>query len=310
MKKIFVTLAAIVLAAGVSFAQDMSKATETAKLANEALTTGDYATAISGFKEALKMAEACGDDGLELVGTCKSAIAKVSNAIAKKALTDKNYDEAVAKYNETIAIAKEYGETEIAEKAEALIPQIYMQKAGSLLNAKDFAAAAEAYGKVLELDPTNGQAALRQGMSYENAGNAEAAIAAFTKAAENGQEKAATAQLGKHYLKEAAADLKAKNYTGAVEAALKSNEYAANPQTLQIAGQASQLAGKNENAIKYFEQYLEAAPDAKNAGQIAYTVGALYQTAKNNAKAKEFYQKAVSDPKYGAEAQKMIATLK
>jgi hypothetical protein len=52
------------------------------------------------------------------------------------------------------------------------------------------------------------------------------------------------------------------------------------------------------------------APDASNAGSIAFTVGALYQQAKNNAKAKEFYGKAVNDPKYGAEAKKMLDALK
>ena len=86
-------------------------------------------------------------------------------------------------------------------------------------------------------------------------------------------------------------------------------ELVSNPQALQVAGQASQLGGKNTEAIKYFEQYLEAAPNAKNAGQIAYTVGALYQQAKNNAKAKEFFSKAVSDPKYGADAQKALKAL-
>jgi hypothetical protein len=39
-------------------------------------------------------------------------------------------------------------------------------------------------------------------------------------------------------------------------------------------------------------------------------VGALYQGAKNNAKAKEFYNKALSDPKYGPEAKKMLDALK
>ena len=88
------------------------------------------------------------------------------------------------------------------------------------------------------------------------------------------------------------------------------NDFTENAQAWQIAGQASQLAGKNNDAIKYFEKYLEAAPDASNAGAIAYTVGALYQQAKNNAKAKEFYGKAVNDPKYGAEAKKMLDALK
>ncbi len=310
MKKIFVSLAALFAAAAMMSAQSMADATETAKLANESLSAGEYQTALEGFKEALKMAEACGEDGLELVATCKDIIPKTLNAIAKDLLKDKNYDAALAKFAETVSVAREYGDDETAAKAEELIPQIYMQKGGSLLNAKDFAGAAEAYKKAVELDPDNGIAHLRLGMALDGADRDDEAVEAYKAAAAAGQEKNANAQLGKFYLKRSVASLKAKKYADAVKDAVTSNEYVANPQALQVAGQASQLSGKNTDAIKYFEQYLEAAPNAKNAGQIAYTVGALYQQAKNNAKAKEYFSKATSDPKFGADAQKALNSLK
>lgn len=310
MKKIFVSLAALFAAAAMMSAQSMADATETAKLANESLSAGEYQTALEGFKEALKMAEACGEDGLELVATCKDIIPKTLNAIAKDLLKDKNYDEALAKFAETVAVAREYGDDETAAKAEELIPQVYMQKGGSMLNAKDFAGAAEAYKKAVELDPENGIARLRLGMALDGADRDDEAVEAYKAAAAAGQEKNANAQLGKLYLRRSVAGLKAKKYADAVKDAVTSHEYVANPQALQVAGQASQLSGKNADAIKYFEQYLEAAPNAKNAGQIAYTVGALYQQAKNNAKAKEYFSKATSDPKFGADAQKALNSLK
>ena len=293
MKKILLSVAALFAAAAVMSAQSMEDATETAKLANESLTTGDYATALAGFREALTMAEACGDDGLELVATCKGVIPSLLNRIAKKELQENNFDAAIAGFNEAVAVAGEYGADDIAAEASGLIKESYLRKGNSLLNSKDFGAAAEAYTKVLEIEPENGVAALRKGMALENAGNAAEAEAAYKLAAENGQEKNANSSLGKMYLKRSVASLKSKKYADAVKEAVAANEYAPNPQALQIAGQASQLSGKNADAIKYFEQYLEAAPTAKNAGQIAYTVGALYQNSKNNAKAKEYFQKAV-----------------
>ncbi len=310
MKKILVSIAALFAAAAMLSAQNMSEATETAKLANESLSAGNYETALAGFQEALKMAEACGDEGLELVATCKEIIPKTVNAIAKQLLQEDNLDGAIAKFGEAVAIANEYGDEETAAKAAALIPQVYMKKGGTLINAKDFAAAAEAYAKVLELDPANGNAAIRYGQCLENSGKGEEAVEAYKLAAANGQEKNANALLGKFYLKRSVDELKAKKYADAVKDANESNSYTPNAQCLQIAGQASQLAGKNNDAINYFEQYLEAAPNAKNAGQVAYTVGALYQQAKNNAKAKEFFGKAVNDPKYGADAKKALAALK
>ena len=309
MKKLLVSIAALFAAAAMLSAQSMVEATETAQLANESLGAGNYETALAGFQEALKMAEACGDEGIELVATCKDIIPKTMNAIAKQLLQDDKLDEAIAKLGETVAVANEYGDEETAEKAQNIIPQGYMKKAGGQLNAKEFEAAAETYAKVLELQPANGVAALRYGMALENANKDAEAIEAYKLAAANGQEKNANSQLGKFYLKRSVENLKAKKYADAVNDANASFELVSNPQALQVAGQASQLGGKNTEAIKYFEQYLEAAPNAKNAGQIAYTVGALYQQAKNNAKAKEFFSKAVSDPKYGADAQKALKAL-
>ena len=309
MKKLLVSIAALFAAAAMLSAQSMAEATETAQLANESLGAGNYETALAGFQEALKMAEACGDEGLELVATCKDIIPKTMNAIAKQLLQDDKLDEAIAKLGETVAVANEYGDEETAEKAQNLIPQVYMKKAGGQLNAKEFEAAAETYAKVLELQPANGVAALRYGMALENANKDAEAIEAYKLAAANGQEKNANSQLGKFYLKRSVENLKAKKYADAVNDANASFELVSNPQALQVAGQASQLGGKNTEAIKYLEQYLEAAPNAKNAGQIAYTVGALYQQAKNNAKAKEFFSKAVTDPKYGADAQKALKAL-
>lgn len=308
MKKILVSLAALFAAASMLSAQNMADATETAKLANEALGEGNYATALAGFQEALKMAEACGDEGLELVATCKDIIPKTVNAIAKGLLQDKNYDEAIAKFLETAAIAKEYGDDELAAKAEDLIPQIYNQKGSALLNAKDFAGASEAFSKVLELDPSNGIAAFKKGEALRSAGSVDEAVEAYKLAAANGQEKNANSRLGSIFLSKAQAELKAKKFADAIKDADTSFEYSQNPSAYQIAGMAAQYAGKNADAISYFEKYLEAAPTAKNAGQIAYTIGALYQNSKNNAKAKEFYQKSVAAGY--ADAQKALSALK
>ncbi|MBQ3977505.1 MAG: hypothetical protein II632_01495 [Bacteroidales bacterium] len=94
-----------------------------------------------------------------------------------------------------------------------------------------------------------------------------------------------------------------------MKAAGKANDFAENATAYLIAGQASQKLSKNSDAIKNFEKYLELKPTASNAGAITYTVAALYQGAKNNAKALEFYKKIQNDAKFGAQAKQMIAAL-
>ena len=309
MKKFIATLATIVVALGSAFAQDLAAVTELYNSGAEAIST-DKAGALKSFEAALSLADALGEEGQEIVANCKNIIPNLRLSLAKDLVKASQFDEAIAALLELETVAEAYEALDVLNEAKTLIPQIRMSKAGNLLNAKEYDAAAAAYKEVLDADPTNGNAALRMGAALNGAGKLEEAKAAFEIAAANGQEAAANKQLGNIYLKDAANALKAKKYADAVAAAAKVNDYTENAQAWQIAGQASQAAGKNNDAIKYFEKYLEAAPTASNAGAIAYTVGALYQQAKNNAKAKEFYTKASSDPKYGAEAKKMLDALK
>ncbi len=310
MKKLIVTLAALAVAFGSAFAQDLAAVTEIYNAGAEAVSAGEKDSALKSFEEALKLAEALGEEGQEVVANCKNIIPNLKLSLAKDLVKAAKFDEAVAALEEVEKVAEAYEAFSVADEAKGLVPQVKLSKANGLYKAKEFDAAAAAFQEILDADPTNGSAAFYKGAALVGAGKNEEAKAAFELAAANGQEANAKKQLGTLYLKEASADLKAKKYADAVAAAVKANEYAPNAQALQLAGQASQAAGKNNDAIKYFEQYLEAAPTASNAGAIAYTVGALYQTAKNNAKAKEFYTKAASDPKYGAEAKKMLDALK
>ena len=309
MKKLIATIAVFTIALGAAFAQDLAAVTEVYNAGAAAVST-DKASALKSFEEALKQAEALGEEGQEIVTNCKNIIPNIRMSLAKDLVKESKFDEAIAALQEVEKVAEAYEALDVLDEAKTLIPQIKMSKANGLYKAKDYVAAADAFKEILDADPTNGNAAFYMGAALLGAGKNDEAKAAFEVAAANGQEANANKQIGNIYLKEAAAALKEKKYAAAVTAAAKVNDYTENAQAWQIAGQASQAAGKNNDAIKYFEKYLEAAPTASNAGAIAYTVGALYQGAKNNAKAKEFYTKAASDPKYGAEAKKMLDALK
>ena len=309
MKRLIATIAVFTIALGAAFAQDLAAVTEVYNSGAAAVST-DKASALKSFEEALKQAEALGEEGQEIVTNCKNIIPNIRMSLAKDLVKESKFDEAIAALQEVEKVAEAYEALDVLDEAKTLIPQIKMSKANGLYKAKDYVAAADAFKEILDGDPTNGNAAFYMGAALLGAGKNDEARAAFEVAAANGQEANANKQIGNIYLKEAAAALKDKKYAAAVTAAAKVNDYTENAQAWQIAGQASQAAGKNSDAIKYFEKYLEAAPTASNAGAIAYTVGALYQGAKNNAKAKEFYTKAASDPKYGAEAKKMLDALK
>lgn len=310
MKKIFATIAAIVLAAGAAFAQDMAALTEVYNSAASLLDEGNKAGALENFNKALTMATEIGEEGADILAQCQAIIPKLTLSMAKDLVKAGEFDAAILNLEYAAQVAEKYDDFDTMGEATGLIPQVFKSKGASQIKDKDFAGAIETYNKILADDPTDGVSSLRLGSAYNALGKTEEAIKAFEVAAANGQDDQANKQIGTIFLKKASANLKEKKFADAVENALKANEYSANPQALQIAGQASQMAGKTADAIKYLSEYLEAAPSAKNAGQIAYTVGALYQNQKNNAKAKEYYSKCLNDPKFGPEAKKLIDALK
>ena len=304
MKKIISTLAALALAAGYVGAQDLTEITEMYNSGAEAIAAGDKEGALKSFEQAYELAAALGEEGAEIAENCKNVIPELNLSIAKSLVNDTKYTEAIDRIKTTISVAEKFANADILAEAKDLMPKVVMQNASVLLNAKKYAEAAEAYKEVLSGDPANGLAAFRLGLALTGAGKTEEAKAALQTAAENGQQAQAYKQLANLFLKEAAADLKAKQYAKAVDAAVKATEYDGKN------SQASQILNKDNDAIKYFEKYLELAPTAKNATQIAFTVGALYQKAKNNAKAVEYFQKAVNDPALGDKAKALINALK
>ncbi len=313
MKKISLFFAAVVMTAGVLSAQDINQATELYNNGAMELQMGNNAAAIENFQNALTMGEALGDEGAELVGNCKKAICSAHLSMGKDLYNAKDFAGAIAAFEKTKEVAKAYGEAEIAAEAADLVGQTnalkYNTDGRDAMKAKDYPAAIAAFKKVLELDPTNGAAAIQLGQAHMRAGQFAESNEALEIAKANGQEENAVKLISQNYLKLAQAANKAKKYQEAVDFAAKSNEALENGNAYKIAASALQKLGKNDECIAAYDKYLEVTPNAKDAGGIICTIAVLYQQAGNKAKAKEYYEKIVNDPQFGATAQEQLKTL-
>lgn len=309
MKKIIIAIAAMVMTAGFVSAQDMAQATELYNNGATAISMENWTEALDCFQKALEMGNTIGEEAQELVANCKKAIPGVSLQIAKDLIKAEKYDEAAAKLDAAAKIAQEYENAEVAEEAKELVPKMWLQKGADALKLKDFASAADGFAKSYAIDTTAGKTALYLGQALGQLGKTEEAVEAFQHAAWNGEQETALGQISNLYVKEANTAFKAQKWADAVKAAGKANDFAENATAYLIAGQASQKLSKNADAIKNFEKYLEIKPNASNANAITYTVAALYQGQKNNAKAIEFYKKVQNDAKFGAQAKQQISAL-
>ena len=313
MKKVLLIVAAVVMSAISLSAQNLAQATETYNNGAMELQMGNNAAALEHFQNALTMAESLGDDATDLVNNCKKAICSVSLSIAKDLYNSKDFDGAIAAFGKAKENADNYGEAEIASEAEELLGQTWKLKyntdAKEAMKAKDFAKAAENFKKVLELDPENGNAAIQLGQAYMKGGKFDDALQALEVAKANGQEGNAVKMISQIYLMKAQSALKAKKYQEVIDMAAKSNEALENANAYKLSASAAQKLGKNDECIALYEKYLEISPKAKDAAGVICTVAVLYQQAGNKAKAKEYYEKIVNDPQFGATATEQLKNL-
>lgn len=307
MKKLFVTLAAFALAAGVVFAQDYNAAVDAFNAGAQALETNKV-EALAQFRTALAQAQACeGEEAAELVAKCKEIIPGTLISIAKEQINEAQYDEALVTLVEANTVATEYGAEAAAKEAGSLIANTYLRKGSTLLKEKNFTGAAEAFQQVTALEPENGQAYLLLGQAQLQAGDNDAAIESLNKASELGEEQAGKL-LSTTYLKKGMALVKAGKNAEAIEALEKSNSYAENANAYKLMASAYTKMGKSAKAVEAYKKYLEIAPDAKDAADIMFTIAATAQKAGDKATAKEYYKK-LAGTKYAAQAEAQLKTL-
>lgn len=320
MKKIFLLFLAASLSAGVAFAQEqtpeemLNSAIELANSGNEAFEAGSPDLALEAFQQSMQMALNAGETGAAHVETCKTAICNIYMKMAKDAYRAKEWDKAVELFNKTKEVATEYGNADVATEAESLIGNTKANQLGTLAaeakKLKDYATAASYYKQMVEMDPTNGAFALQLGDAYYRMKDWDNAVAALESAMANGQEVKAKGLLSNVFLSRCQEALKLKKSQEALDFAMKANEYKENANAYKLAASAARMLNKLSVCEEMYLKYLEMKPNAADASDIKLTLAASYQKAGNKAKAREYYQMLVNDPKHGATAKAQLPTLK
>ena len=309
MKRLFVAIAALALAAGIASAQDYNAAVEAFNMGAQTLES-NKAEALSQFKNALAQFEACEEaEAAEMVAKCKEIIPQTILSIAKEQINEAKYDEAVETLKEAASVAEGYGIEDIVTEAKDLIPNAWSRKGAALLKAKDYAAAAAAFKSVVDLTPEDGQSQLLYGQALMQAGDNDAAIAALEAAAANGKAEQANKLLSNAFLKNGQALLKANKAAEAIEALEKANSFVENANAYKLIASANTKLGKSKAAIEAYKKYLEVSPDAKDAADVMFTIAATAQKAGDKATAIEYYKKLSGNAKYAAQATQQLGAL-
>lgn len=320
MKKFFLFLTAIALSTGAAFAQEqtpeerLNSALDLAKSGNEAFEADSPELALEAFQQSLQLALGVGEIGAAHVETCKTAICNIYMKLAKNAYNAHEWDNALTAFEKVKEVATEYGNADIAAEAEKLLVNTKANQISSLAaeakKNKDYATAAGYYQQMVDMDPSNGGYALQLGDALYRAKDWEKAVAALENAAANGQEAKANGLLGNLFLTRCQESLKLKKYQEALDFAVKANEYKENANAYKLGASAARVLGKLPVCEEMYLKYLEMKPNASDKSDILVTLAESYRKAGNKAKAREFFQQLVNDPKYGTVAKQLLPTLK
>lgn len=320
MKRLILTLAAMLLGAALTFGQGMKEATEIAQTANAALQNGDNDAALNGFKQALAIAEPLGEEGAALTTQCKEIIPQIMLSAAKKKANTGDFDGALQGFDEAVAVAAQYGtNADMAEEVAKLRPEILKTKANGFLRNEQYAEAIELYNQLAAEDPS-GEISFNLGQAYTKTGDITKAIEAFTAAKTAGYNASlCDKQILNLNLKTALATYKKGNLSGAVEGAVQCIKDAGDNASVRnnasgiIVGCIQKAAVTNKKpaeAVNYYNALVEADPGNDKLVTLAFYIGYGYYMVQNNAQAKVWLSKAVDDPKNGENARKILAAIK
>ncbi len=297
-----------ILSMGTVYGQDLTAATDAFNAGGAALNESNYPVAIESFNKALKMLEGLGEQGATMLAETKAIIPQIHLRYGKQFASANDIDNAVLQIKKAIETGTAYSATDVVKEATELLPQVLMADGNNLLNEGKYAEAIAEYNKVVAVDPANGMAYLRIGMSEARLDNEAGAVAAFEKAITLGQKDDASKQLSTLYLKKSVAALKVKNCAAVLESAEKSNTYLESGQAKKLIGLSSVQLKKFDKAIAALESYYAEDTNAKDKNSTLYNLATAYEGKGNNAKACGYYKQLLNDATYKAAAEYKVKT--
>ncbi|MFA6770675.1 MAG: tetratricopeptide repeat protein, partial [Bacteroidales bacterium] len=304
MKRIMTFLAVSLLSIfslGNLYGQEMATATELYNAGAKALSENNYVAAAESFSSVLKMLEAIdaeelGEEGELLIKEAKSILPQIYLRYGKELASKGDLVNSMVQLKKAAQVAKEYKVDGVEEEVSGLMPQLLMANASNLLNNDKLAEAVAAFNEVIALDSLNKDAYLRIGIAQIKMDNEEAALAAFEKAAQLGEDVNAPRQIANIYLKRSAAAVKVKDWKEVYENAKKSNEYNTSSNGFKLLGLSGVQLKKYDEAIEALDSYLLSEPNARDKNSMMYNLATAYEAKGNAAKACGYYKQLLNDP--------------
>ncbi len=247
------------------------------RLGDGYFVSSNYNKAISAYKDAMALSEIESDYAAFQKAMCYGYIGQTSTKITDLSQFISEYQNSALRDDAMYEIGNSYVKSNQVDKAMNAYNQLITEYPNSIF-----------ISKVL----------LRQGLSYYNANDNERALSKFKKVAKDfpstGEAKQAVATARLIYIDlgrvdEYAAWVRTLDYVEVTDAELDNTAY--------LAAEKPYLESNTDEAIKQFNNYLNAFPNGIHALQSHFYIAELYSKKELPENAKPHYQYVVSKPK-------------
>lgn len=176
-------------------AQDRAAAVQAFNKALELAKSNEYQQAIDMYNQAIAQAEQLGEEGQDIVQRVEKqlpsiyyqkALATYKNFQKEKSLS--SLETAIQNFQEASQMSSEYGNEEIAGKADQVVTQLYYTKSILQYKSSNYSGALASLNQAIERNPNYAKAYYQKGIVLKNqeSSNFERALEQFDKAIEVG----------------------------------------------------------------------------------------------------------------------------
>lgn len=154
--------------------------------ATEQAKNGQNREAISSFERVITLSNSVGSSADDIKTSAQNQIPQLYFLIARDLYNSQNFVGAAEAFAVASEQATKYGNTQIAQRSKAAIPQLYLSQGNTHLKADEHDKALEMYDKALAARPTYAAAYYQKGLVYRQQENLDEALGYFDRAIQIG----------------------------------------------------------------------------------------------------------------------------
>ena len=286
-------------------AQTINEVIEAFNTAAEDVNSGNIESAISKFENCIDLATQLGAEGDEMKANAESQIPVLYYKLATNAYKEKDYEGAITKFEETVAVCDQYGNEDLKTKSLNYLPSLHYAVGNQKYKEEEYETAMTHYDKAIEYKPDYAKAFFGKGLVYQKQEDNDNMLSTFEKTIEagnaSGDEKTATLASQKirdHYYSIGRLAVKDDDFQTAVDNLTRALEYDAEfsePYYLLSVMYNKEMEYEKaaENAEKAL-LYDQTEPQLK--ARIYYELGNAYIGMVEYVKACEAFSNALHEP--------------